>query len=244
MTAFTGVPQLVRFVLRRDRVYLPVWVLSIVLVTYASAAAVRRTYDTPVEIASYAVNIGGSPASVAMAGPPIALTQIGGILVYETSMTALLGVALMAVFAVVRHTRAEEDAGRVELLGSTVVSPHAVITAAVLVASVASLAVGTGVTLSFLAEQQPIRESVLYGASVVAMGVVFTGVAACAAQVVSHARSAIGLSLAFLTVAFGLRGPSATCRRAPGPGCPRWAGPSRSRSSPPTGGGASPCRWA
>ena len=48
--------------------------------------------------------------------------------------SAMLGVALMAVFLVVRHTRAEEDAGRVELLGSTVVSPHAVITAAVAVA--------------------------------------------------------------------------------------------------------------
>jgi ABC-2 type transport system permease protein len=205
MTAFTGVPQLVRFVLRRDRVYLPVWILSIVLLTYVSAAAVRRTYDTPVEIASYAINIGGSPASIAMAGPPIALTQIGGILVYETSLTALLGVALMAVFAVVRHTRAEEDSGRVELLGSTVVSPHAVITAAVLIASAASVLVGAGVTLSFLAEQQPVRESVLFGTSIAAMGVVFAGVAACAAQVVSHARSAIGLSLAFLAVAFGLR---------------------------------------
>ena len=205
MTAFTGVGQLVRFVLRRDRVYLPVWILAIVLVTYASAAAVRRTYDTPVEIASYAVNIGGSPASIAMAGPPIALTRIGGILVYETSLTALLGVALMAVFVVVRHTRTEEDSGRVELLGSTVVSPHAVITAAVLVAAVASVAVGAGVTVSFLAEEQPVAESVLYGAAVAAMGVVFTGVAACAAQVVGHARSAIGLSLAFLAVAFGLR---------------------------------------
>ncbi|MGZ8736815.1 MAG: ABC transporter permease [Nocardioides sp.] len=205
MTAFTGVRELVRFVLRRDRVYLPVWILAIVGLTYASAAAVRRTYDTPVEIASYAVNLGESPASIAMAGPPVALTEIGGILIYETSMTALLGVALMAVFVVVRHTRAEEDAGRVELLGSTVVSPHAVITAAVLVAGVASVLVGAGVTMSFLAEQQPVRESLLYGGAVAAMGLVFAGVAACAAQVMSHGRSAIGLSLAVLGLAFGLR---------------------------------------
>jgi ABC-2 type transport system permease protein len=162
MTAFTGVRELVRFVLRRDRVYLPVWIFAIVGLTYASAAAVRRTYDTPVEIASYAVNLGESPASIAMAGPPVALTEIGGILIYETSMTALLGAALMAVFVVVRHTRTEEDAGRVELLGSTVVSPHAVITAAVLVAGAASVLVGAGVTMSFLAEQQPVRESLLY----------------------------------------------------------------------------------
>jgi ABC-2 type transport system permease protein len=205
MTAFTGVGPLISFVLRRDRVFLPVWMLAIVVVTYASAAAVRRTYDTPVEIASYAVNIGGSPASIAMAGPPVALTQIGGILIYETSLTALLGVALMAVFSVIRHTRREEDAGRVELLGSTVVSPHAVITAAVLVAGSASVLVGAGVTLAFVAEAQPWAESLLYGASVAAFGVVFTGVAACAAQVMSHARGAVGLSLAFLGVAFGLR---------------------------------------
>lgn len=99
-TAFTGVAPLVRFVLRRDRVYLPVWVLALVGITYASAAAVRRTYDTPAEILSYARNVGASPASVAMAGPPVALDQIGGILVFETSLTAYLGVALMAVFTV------------------------------------------------------------------------------------------------------------------------------------------------
>ncbi|MBY9075106.1 ABC transporter permease [Nocardioides sp. WL0053] len=205
MSAFTGVGPLVRFVLRRDRVYLPVWVLSLVVLTYVSAAAVRRTYDTPVEIASYAVNMGTSPASIAMGGPPVALREIGGILIYETSLTVLLGVALMAVFTVVRHTRKEEDAGRVELLGSTVVSPHAVITAAVLVAAGASVLVGAGVTWSFLVEQQPVRESVLFGAAVAAMGIVFTGVGACAAQVMSHGRGAVGLSLAFLGVAFGLR---------------------------------------
>lgn len=205
MKALTGVGPLVRFALRRDRVYLPVWITALVVVTFASAAAVRRTYETPVEIASYAVNMGGSPASIAMAGPPVALREIGGILVYETSLTALLGVALMAVFTVVRHTRAEEDAGRVELLGSTVVDPHAVITSAVLVAAAAALLVGAGVTLSFVAEQQPVPESLLYGASVAAFGLVFTGVAACGAQLMSHARGAIGASLGVLAVAFALR---------------------------------------
>ena len=203
--ALAGVGPLVRFLLRRDRVYLPVWILALVGVTYLSTAAVRRTYDTPAEIASYGANVGTSPAAIAMGGPPVALDQIGGILIYETSLTAMLGVALMAVFTVVRHTRREEDAGRVELLGSTVVSPHAVITAAVLVAAGASVLVGLGVSLSFLGEQQPIGESLLYGAAVAALGVVFTGVAACSAQVMEHGRGATGLSLAFLGVAFALR---------------------------------------
>lgn len=205
MTALTGVGPLIRFLLRRDRVFLPVWILAITVLTYASTAAVRRTYDSPAEIASYAENVGGTAAGIAMAGPPVALTETGGILVYETSLTALLGIALMAVFTVVRHTRKEEEAGRVELLGSTVVSRHAVIYAAVTVAVGASLLVGAGVSLSFLMEEQPVLESLLYGASVAAFGVVFTGVAATAAQLMSHGRGAVGLSLSFLGLAFGLR---------------------------------------
>ena len=205
MTAFTGVWPLVRFMLRRDRVFLPVWVVAIVGVVYVSLSAVHGLYDTPEAIAAYANTVASSPASVAFAGPPFAMDQIGGILIYETSITALLGVAFMAVFTVVRHTRREEDAGRIELLGSTVVSPHAVITAAVLVAAFASVLVGVGVAASFLAEDQPVEPSLLYGASVAALGLVFTGVAAAAAQLMSHGRGAVGASLGFLAVAFGVR---------------------------------------
>jgi ABC-2 type transport system permease protein len=205
MTAFTGVGALVRFVLRRDRIYLPVWIFAIVSIVYASLGAVRGLYDTPATIAAYARTVEMSPASVAIAGPPLGLDQVGGILIYETSLTALLGVALMAVFTVIRHTRGEEDAGRVELLGSTVVSPHAVITAAVLVSAGASVAVGAGVSAAFLSEQQPLNESLLYGASIAMLGVVFTGVAAVAAQVMSHGRGAVGLSLGVLAAVFGIR---------------------------------------
>lgn len=205
MTALTGVGPLVRFMLRRDRVFLPVWVAAIVGIVYVSLSAVHGLYDTPQAIAAYATTVASSPASVALVGPPFAMDQIGGILVYETSSTALLGVAFMAVFTVVRHTRREEDAGRIELLGSTVVSPHAVITAAVLVSSLASVLVGLGVAASFLAEDQPVEPSLLFGASVAAVGLVFTGVAAAAAQLMSHGRGAVGASLGFLALVFGVR---------------------------------------
>jgi putative exporter of polyketide antibiotics len=35
VTAFTGVGPLLRFALRRDRVFLPVWIMAIVSLTYA-----------------------------------------------------------------------------------------------------------------------------------------------------------------------------------------------------------------
>ncbi len=207
MTAFTGTWQLARLVLRRDRVWLPLWIVSLVTITYFSAAAVSATYDTRAEILSYARNIGSSPATIAFAGPPVALETIQGILVYETSLTVLLGVALMAAFTVVRHTRAEEEVGRTELLSSAVVGRHAGTAAAVLVAAASSAAVGLGVTVSVLPGSSGFGASraILYGASVAALGIVFTAVAAVSAQLVSHARTARGLALCVLALAFALR---------------------------------------
>ncbi len=205
MRGLLGTPALVRFVLRRDRIRLPVWIGSILAITYASAQAVANTYDTPTEIASYAENLGNSPATIAMAGPPAALDRIGGILVYETSLTALLGVALMAAFTVVRHTRGEEEEGRTELLVSTVVGRHAGAAAAVLVAAAASVLVGLGVAGSMLAVDMPAHGAWLYGAAVTALGLVFAGVAGVCAQLMSHGRSATGLVTAVLAVSFLLR---------------------------------------
>ena len=205
MNGLVGMPALVRFVLRRDRIRLPVWIIAIVGITYASAVAVTGTYDTAAEITSYGTNIGGSPAGIAMGGPPVALTTQGGILVYETSITALVGIALMAGFTVVRHTRAEEEAGRTELLVSTVVGRHAGAAAAVLVASVASLLVGLGVTVSVLDAGMPSGPAWLYGAAVGGFGVVFAAVGAVAAQLMTHGRSATGLVVAVLGAAFAVR---------------------------------------
>ncbi len=90
MTAFTGrrPPGPARAPARPG--LLPVWILAIVGMTYASAVAVRTSYDDPGRDRAYAGTVGDSPASIAMAGPPgRADRHDGGILIYETSLTAL-----------------------------------------------------------------------------------------------------------------------------------------------------------
>src|SRR5680860_562806 len=180
----TGTGALVRLILRRDRIRLPIWVLLIVGIVYASAVAVSDTYSTPDQITAYASTMGTSPAVIAMAGPPYALDTLGGILVYETSLTALVAVALMAIFLVVRHTRTEEEEGRTELLRSAVVGLHSPMTAALLVV---------------------VSASVVYGVSGTMFGVVCACVAAALAQVMTHARGAIGFSVGILGAAYLLR---------------------------------------
>jgi len=200
-----GTVSLVRLILRRDRIRLPIWVLAIVGIVYASADSVSRAYATPEQIQAYANTMGTSPAVISMSGPPIALDTMGGILVYETSITALVAVALMGIFLVVRHTRSEEEEGRTELLRSAVVGLHAPMTAALLVVSGACVLVGFGVAAAVASADVPVGGSLVYGAAVAAFGIVFACVAAAMSQVMTHARGAAGLSGGILGVAFLLR---------------------------------------
>ena len=203
--ALTGTGSLLRLILRRDRVRLPIWLLAITGMVYASAGAVSETYSTPAQIQGYASTMGSSPAAIAMAGPPVALDTIGGIVVNETALTALVAVALMAIFVMVRHTRTDEEEGRTELLRSTVVGRHAPMAAALTVVAAASVLVGLGVAAAVASLGVPAEGTALYGVSVTVFGVVFAGVTAVAAQLMTHGRGAIGVALAVLGVAFLLR---------------------------------------
>src|SRR3546814_16872908 len=78
-------------------------------------------------------------------------------------------------------------------------SLHAVLSI-VLVSAFAAVRVGGGISAAVVLEEQPVVRSLLYGASIAALGVVFTGVAAVSAQLMSHGRGAVGVSLAFLAV--------------------------------------------
>ncbi|MCR6032887.1 hypothetical protein GGQ22_15790 [Nocardioides sp. zg-579] len=205
MNRFTGTWTLVRLILRCDRVRLPIWLLALVGLVGASAAGVQGIYDTAASRASYARTAGGSAASIALSGPPVALDTIGGITVFEVSQVAVVGVSLMAVFLTVRHTRTEEQAGRTELLRAGVLGRHADLAAICVVMSGASVLVGVGTLLTFVGVGLPTTGSLAYAAAVTTLGLVFTGVALVAAQVSQHSRGATGLSLAVLGLLYGLR---------------------------------------
>ncbi|MFP5283110.1 MAG: ABC transporter permease [Actinomycetes bacterium] len=205
MSRFAGTAALVRLVLRRDRVRLPVWLGAVLGLVYASAAAVQEIYATPAQRAAYAATIGSSPATVAFSGPPVALDTVGGITVFEVSQSAVIIVGLMAIFLTVRHTRGEEEAGRAELLRAAPVGPYAPLAAAVTVVAATCLVTGAGVAAILLALRLPTAGSLLYGGSLAALGLVFTAVGAAAAQLTAHARGALGLAGAVLAVSFVIR---------------------------------------
>ena len=205
-SATTGVGHLLRLTLRLDRLRLPLWVAGLGGTIVASALAVPPIYDTPEKIAGYARAIGVSPVNHLMSGRQAGLDTLGGIVANEISQVAQLGICLMVMFLVVRHTRAQEESGRAELLRSTVLGRHAATLSGLVYGVAAALLVGALTTGSMLAAGLAVDGSLTYGAGLALLGVAFTAVTLVAVEVSTTARGTLGLAGAAVAVAYFTRG--------------------------------------
>lgn len=207
MRTLTGLGRLVRLVLRRDRVRLPVWVLGLAGVVIGSGASLVPLYPEQADILQYVDLFGDNPALVAFAGPGYGFgdPNLGVILVNETQLWACIGVALMSIFLVNRHTRGEEEAERTEVLRSSVVGRHAPTAAAVVVVAAANVALAALCGIAFVAFGYGVTGTVAYAAGLAGCGLVFTGLTAALAQLAGSSRATLGLATAVLGLAFVLR---------------------------------------
>jgi ABC-2 type transport system permease protein len=207
--ALAGTGRLVRFALRRDRIRLTAWLAGIVVLSVSTATSFAGLYPTAADRQGTAATL-DSPAGLAMTGPRhyLADYNLGSMMGHQMlGFTAIL-VALMSIFLVVRHTRAEEESGRAELLRATVVGHHAHLTAALVVALAANLLLALVITLTHGGvgvEGMTWSGSLLYGAAHAGVGMTFAAVAAVTAQVMQHPRGASGSAAAVLGAAYVLR---------------------------------------
>jgi len=200
----TGTGTLIRLNLRRERIPLVAWVLGIALVAVSTFSTIAALYPDAAQRLALAQSISVNPAFLAMTGP-ITGTSVGAISAWRVSAVGTSLVALMAVFTVIRRTRADEEAGRTELLASSVLGRAAPLAAAVIVAIGASLAIGVLTAAAGLANGQDAVGAVAFGGAMAGCGVVFAGVAAIAAQLEESARTAVGIACAAVGVTYALR---------------------------------------
>jgi ABC-2 type transport system permease protein len=208
--SLAGTGVLIRFALRRDRVRIPAWVAALALVGLSTVGKLEGLYPDAADRASVAKTM-GSPAALAMTGPRHYLEggyNLGAMLSHQVIGFYGVLAALMSVLTVVRHTRAEEESGRAELLRSTVVGRHAALTAALTVTLGASVLLGGVLALGLGnsgIDGVNWEGSLLYGAAFAGLGAVFAGVAAVTVQITGHARGASGMALGVLGLAYVLR---------------------------------------
>jgi ABC-2 type transport system permease protein len=208
VSVLAGTWELVRLALRRDRILLPVCIAAFVLVVASSTKATVALYPSPQSRLVAAASVNKSPALVALYGRIYDERSLGAIAMMKMGGTGTALVAVLALLTVVRHTRSEEESGRLELLGATVVGRYAPLTAALLVSAGASLALGIFTALGLIAAGLPPGGSIAFGAAWAGVGIAFSAIAGFAAQLSRSARTAGGfaaaaLGLAYLVRAFG-----------------------------------------
>lgn len=199
-----GVGELIRLILRRERVVLPMWILVFGLIPAGIAGGFEALFPTEAQIREGAEMMAANPAFVAFLGEVYAPT-LGGLTAWRSMAPLALGVGIVSVLAVVRHTRAEEQSGRRELIASTVLGRHAPLVAALAVVGVADLAIGALSAGALIGYGLEPAGSLALGAALAASGWMFSALAVLAAQLAESSRTANGMGLGAVGVAFLLR---------------------------------------
>ena len=163
---FAGFGHLLRFMVRRDRLRAPVWIVSVVGIFAASVASVVGLYKTPADLQEYASLAQADVALKAFAGPGYGLDDptLGAVVMNETLVYTLIAVALMCNFLLIRHTRAEEETDRAELVRAACVGRLAPLAAAVVWVAIIDVVVAVGLALSLLAFDLPATGTLAFAA--------------------------------------------------------------------------------
>jgi ABC-2 type transport system permease protein len=160
--------------------------------------------------------INSASATVALYGPIYGPTSLGALSITKlTAMYAAL-LSILMVMLVVRHTRAEEEMGRLELVGAGVVGRAAPLAAALLVVGGASSLLGLLVAAGLRGSGLPMAGSLIFGAGWAATGFFFAAVAAVAAQTTTGGRAANGLGFMVIALAYVARAIGDLADAAPG----------------------------
>ncbi|GAB3430749.1 ABC transporter permease [Flindersiella endophytica] len=217
-----GTGTLIRLALRRDRIVLPVWILIFAGIAVGSAEASIELFPTEQSRVTAAEAVNNAPALVALYGKVYDVTSLGAVSLIKMIALYALFLGMLAVFTVTRHTRSEEEAGRLELVGAGIVGRYAALTAALVVSFGTILLIGVLVALGLIGVGLPASGSLAFGLMWVGVACSYASVAAVAAQITENARASNGVAAAFMGLAFVLRAVGETS----GPGWLAWVSPS------------------
>ncbi|MCA1942731.1 MAG: polyketide antibiotic transporter, partial [Yonghaparkia sp.] len=191
--------------LRRDRWVLAFWIGGIALFGLAVAAAITSQFESAADRAAIVALSVANPAIIFARGLPDG-DSLGAVAFFTGfAFTAVLA-GLMSTFLVVRHSRADEETGRAELLGATPLGRATPLAATLALGALTNLVVVGVLTLAYAAGGLPLDGSVIAALAVGAVGLVFVSIAAVVAQLMPSGRAANGAATALVIGAYLVRG--------------------------------------
>jgi ABC-2 type transport system permease protein len=194
--------------LKREAVVSTVWILILVLFSAALAPGMSGMFDT--DSRQQFAQTFNNPVMIAMMGPVYGADHYTQGAMYSNMMLLwiLIAVAVMNIFLVSRHTRADEEKGRAELARSLPTGRLALLNAAMITAFIVNAALGILMGLGIGAtgvETMGMGGSMLYGAVVFATGLVFASITAVFCQLTSGRSGATGYAFAAMGLFYMVR---------------------------------------
>ena len=203
-TRLAGFSHLLALAWRRDRILIPSSVLGLVVLAVGSAQATLALYPTDEAASTGLASVLTNPSVLALYGPVSAHTA-DALAVFKTLMMGAFLTAVLGFVVVRRHTRTEEDEGRLELLGAGVVGRWSALAAAVTLATIAVVAASVLTGAGLAALGMDVTGSIAFAIAWMTAGLAMIGVSAVIVQLASTTRGAAGLGFGFLGAVFALR---------------------------------------
>lgn len=187
--------------LRRDRLQLPLWILGNAAMAGLAVTGVTQSYGTEADRSTLLATAIANPVILTFRGLPsgAGAAEFTGFLILPF---LVMIAAFMSSFLAVRHTRAEEESGRAELVGATAASRGAALGATVLHGVIANAVTAVAIAGAFVLAGLPLGGSVVAGLATGAAGLVFLGIALVGAQLLATARGANSLGVIAILVTF------------------------------------------
>ncbi|MGP3921030.1 ABC transporter permease [Nonomuraea sp. 10N515B] len=198
---------LIRLILRRDRIWQPLWVLSVTLFVATVVATIRQLLPTPEARLHYAGEIVKNPVILLLQGPAYG-DSLGAAAAQQRGAATTLFAALASIILLVKHTRSDEEQGRRELVGSAAVGRHGPLTAALTVVLTANAVLAVLITVVGVSAELPLAGSLAWGVMAASGGWVGAALAAVAVQATQSARTAGAVAFTVFFAAYLVRGVS------------------------------------
>ncbi|GAA4843092.1 exporter of polyketide antibiotics [Luteimicrobium xylanilyticum] len=204
-----GTGMLLRLALRRERITLPVTVVVLVATFFVTISSVSTAYGTQADRDDAAATLGTNAAFRVLLGPLRHTQSVASMSQWRIGLFMLVVVGILAAMTVVRHTRKEEEAERLELVRAAPVGALAPLAAGAVVATILSIVTAAGMAgaLASVAEAPGDGAGVLaVGVQYLATGLAGAGLGAVGAQVATLSRTANTIAVLVLVAGYALRG--------------------------------------
>ncbi|SIT86692.1 ABC transporter permease [Microbacterium sp. RU33B] len=198
-------PTLIAQRIRRDRWQLLLWIGGATALAAAAYSGVTSTFGTEQERTALLAAAIANPVILLFRGLPSG-SEEGAFMVFLIFPWLAFLAAFMSTFLAVRHTRGDEESGRLELVSATPAGRMLPLTATLVHGLLANAALGILIAVTYIAVGLPVGGALLVGSAVGSVGAVFLALGLTTAQLMRTSRGANATAVWTTVVLFVIAG--------------------------------------